>query len=63
MRDEYEIMLRDLERIDDDNELARFLLEYDMPPGDPRVDALLRRAMAGTGRYSLFLRARHGVDA
>ena len=56
-------MLRDLEGIDDDNELARFLLEYDIPPGDPRVDALLRRAMAGNGRYSLSLRARHGVAA
>jgi hypothetical protein len=63
MRDDYEIMLRDLEWIDDDNELARFLLEYDTPPGDPRVDALLRRAMGGNGRYSLSLRARHGVPA
>jgi hypothetical protein len=57
-QDEYEIWLRNLEQIDDVEELARTLHEGgELPNGDPRVDALFRRATRGNGHYSQLLGA------
>ncbi len=57
-RDPYEIWLRSLEQIDDVEELARALHEGgDLPNGDPRLEALFRRATSGNGYYSRLLKA------
>ena len=57
-KDNYMIWLRDLEQIDDVEELARTLHESgEMPNGDPRLDALFRRATSGKGHYSQLLNA------
>jgi hypothetical protein len=50
--------LRDLEMIDDSNELARILLESGLyPHAHPRIEALFRRAAAGKGESSRLLAA------
>jgi hypothetical protein len=57
-RDPYEIWLRNLEQIDDVEELARTLHEGgELLNGDPRVEALFRRATSGKGHYSQLLSA------
>jgi hypothetical protein len=54
----YKILLRDLEQIDDVEQLARTLHEDGLQPnGDPRLEALFRRAMRGKGFYSQLLAA------
>lgn len=56
--DDYEIWLRNLEQIYDNEELARTLHKGgELPNGDPRVDALFRRATSGKGYYSQLLNA------
>lgn len=48
--------LRNLEQIDDNEELARTLHEGGVvPSGEPRVEALFRRATSGRGYYSQLL--------
>ena len=50
--------LRDLEMIDDNNELAHNLLNSGLYPHEhPRIEALFRRAAAGKGEYSRRLAA------
>ncbi|MGJ5051646.1 hypothetical protein ACQR09_31585 [Bradyrhizobium oligotrophicum] len=57
-QDPYEIWLRNLEQIDDNEELARTLhKDNEFPNGDPRVVALFRRATSGSGYYSQLLQA------
>jgi hypothetical protein len=57
-RDPYEIWLNDLEENDDANDVARVLHKENVPPhGDPRVEALFRRATSGNGYYSQLLSA------
>jgi hypothetical protein len=56
--DPYELWLRNLEQIDEVEELARTLHEGgELPNGDPRLDALFRRATSGKGYYSQLLNA------
>ena len=50
--------MRDLEMIDDNNELARILLGSGLYPyAHLRIEALFRRAAAGKGEYSQLLAA------
>lgn len=57
-QDPYEIWLRNLEQIDEIEELARTLYEGGVAPnGEPRVEALFRRATSGRGYYSQLLGA------
>jgi hypothetical protein len=57
-KDYYEIWLRDLQQLDEVEELARTLHKGgELPNGDPRVDALFRRATSGKGYYSQLLNA------
>jgi hypothetical protein len=56
--DDYEIWLRNLEQIYDNEELARTLHESGVwPNGDRRVESLFRRATSGQGYYSQLLNA------
>ena len=57
-KDHFEIWLRDHEQMDDANDLARALHRADIPSdGDPRIEALFRRATRGNGYYSVLLKA------
>jgi hypothetical protein len=61
-KDEYEAWVSDLEQNDDNNDVARVLHKECIPPsGDPRVEALFRRATRGNGHYSQLLRTYGGL--
>jgi hypothetical protein len=60
-QDNSEIFFRNLEQIDSANELARTLREFDLTPnGEPRIEALFRRAIRGNGPDSQLLGSIHG---
>lgn len=56
--DNYNGWLRNLEQTDEVEELARTLHEGgELPNGNPRLEALFRRATSGRGYYSQLLNA------
>jgi hypothetical protein len=56
-QNQHEIWLRNLEQIDDLEELARTLHESGVTPsGDTRLKRLFVRAIRGNGAYSLAVR-------